>query len=552
MVLQETYGCVLLSACALLAVLYVLCRRHPSSGSSPGVPSLPLVGCLPFILLNKHRLYEWTCEVFDRSASLTIRLTMGSSVFFSTIDPQCIEHILKSKFSSYPKGPSFYPYFDELLGRGIFNCDGSLWRFQRKVASHVFTSASLRDFVVDVADTEISNRLLPVLDAAQRSSESVVDLQALLMDCTFDTTCQLTFGADPACLEKNKEKGVPDKTVLCHVPDFVLEGFVQGFQIALQITAERFLVPQFWWRTKKYFKIGSEKRLIESLEAVNKFTTYVIEQSKSKREIGKDRRDLLARFLRLSDALNVAAEGTFVDSNACTVEQEGTSISDSLLRDILLSFILAGRDTVASGATFALWLLCVHPRVETEVLKEIREILKDRQTSAGNTKKIGTFTYEEVKRMNYLHAVLSEALRLYPPVPSDCKFADEDDVLPNGTRVAKGSRISYNVFAMGRAARVWGNDCLEFRPERWLDENGLFKPVNPFKYPVFQAGPRTCLGKDFAFIEMKLLVASLIRDFQFFLQPGFTPKLSYGVSMLMVNGLPLTVKRRSESTTTFS
>ncbi|MCO5548844.1 hypothetical protein L7F22_002306 [Adiantum nelumboides] len=191
-------------------------------------------------------------------------------------------------------------------------------------------------------------------------------------------------------------------------------------------------------------------------------------------------------------------------------EEKDLRISDALLKDILLSIILAGRETVASGITFAI--------------------------------------YDEVHKMHYLQAVLSESMRLYPPVPSDCKYAAQDYVFLDGTQVLQGFQVSYNVFAMGRAARVWGKDCLEFKPERWLDENGLFVPVSPFKYPMFQAGPKVCLGKDFAFIQMKLVVASLIRNFEFVVQPGFKPELSYGVSMIMVKGLPVTVKKRLAST----
>ncbi|KAH7864814.1 hypothetical protein Vadar_034154 [Vaccinium darrowii] len=88
-------------------------------------------------------------------------------------------------------------------------------------------------------------------------------------------------------------------------------------------------------------------------------------------------------------------------------------------------------------------------------------------------------------------------MRLYPPVQFDSKFCQEDDTLPDGTFVKKGTRVTYHPYAMGRMERIWGPDCLEFKPERWL-ENGVFRPVSPFKYPVFQAGVRVCLGKELA------------------------------------------------------
>ncbi|MCO5608313.1 hypothetical protein L7F22_062519 [Adiantum nelumboides] len=574
--MEALYWAVLVGACAaVVPLLYLVWKHHPSYGANPGAPAFPLVGSLPLILLNKHRFYEWTCELFDRSPSLTRSITFGSTIVLSTADPRVVHHILKSHFLDYPKGPSFYPFFADLLGNGIFNCDGSLWRLQRKVASHIFTTNSLRDFVVAIADAEIGGRLLPAVDSAASAQhgsnfDGSIDLQALIMHYTFDTICQLTFGSDPACLNSYKVGGTVDNTdkngnsawtpvagevghashdasihtTYAKVPDHLIQGFVQSFQIALQIIAERFLVPGFVWRLKRSLQIGSEKRLSDALEVVSKFTSFVIEQSKEDLASGKDRRDLLARFMRLSND----REGVPVDL-PIKDEQKDLRISDALLKDILLSFILAGRETVASGITFAMWLLSIHPKVEREVLKEINGILKERKSNhVSEGSKVATFSYDEVHKMHYLQAVLSESMRLYPPVPSDCKYAAQDDVFPDGTQVLKGYQVSYNVFAMGRAARVWGKDCLKFKPERWLDENGLFVPVSPFKYPVFQAGPRVCLGKDFAFIQMKLVVASLIRNFEFVVQPGFKPELSYGVSMIMVKGLPVMVKKRLAST----
>ncbi|MCL7026598.1 hypothetical protein MKW94_010330 [Papaver nudicaule] len=68
--------------------------------------------------------------------------------------------------------------------------------------------------------------------------------------------------------------------------------------------------------------------------------------------------------------------------------------------------------------------------------------------------------------MVYIHASLCESMRLYPPVPIDSKEAASDDILPDGTIVMKGMRVSYSPFAMGRMENLWGSDCNEFKPER--------------------------------------------------------------------------------------
>ncbi|KAK2650718.1 hypothetical protein Ddye_018207 [Dipteronia dyeriana] len=85
-----------------------------------------------------------------------------------------------------------------------------------------------------------------------------------------------------------------------------------------------------------------------------------------------------------------------------------------------------------------------------------------------------------------------------------------DDILLDGFKVKKGD----GAYAMGRMDYIWGDDAEEFRPERWL-RNGIFQPESPFKFVAFHAGPRTCLGKDFAYRQMKIVSIALLAFFRF-------------------------------------
>lgn len=153
-------------------------------------------------------------------------------------------------------------------------------------------------------------------------------------------------------------------------------------------------------------------------------------------------------------------------------------------------------------------------------------------------------TFNQLREMHYLHAAVHESLRLFPPVQFDSKFSYADDVLPDGTIVAGGTRVTYHPYAMGRMESIWGHDCAEFNPERWL-ENGVFKQANPFKYPVFQAGPRVCLGKEIALVEIKTVALSLLRKFD--IQVAMEdPALKFGpgITATIRGGLPVVVWER--------
>jgi len=98
----------------------------------------------------------------------------------------------------------------------------------------------------------------------------------------------------------------------------------------------------------------------------------------------------------------------------------------------------------------------------------------------------------------------------------DVKCCFSDDTLPDGHAVNEGDMVHYQPFPMGRMEFLWGADAEEFRPERWLDgDGGVFVPESSFKFTAFQAGPRVCLGKEFAYRQMKVFAAVLLYLFRF-------------------------------------
>ena len=163
-----------------------------------------------------------------------------------------------------------------------------------------------------------------------------------------------------------------------------------------------------------------------------------------------------------------------------------------LLKEMVISIMLASIDATSTTLTWFLWVLSSHPSVEEAIRREILGVLAKRGVNEGD---VVLFSYEEVKGMAYLHAALCESMRLYPPIPLDTKVASADDILPDGTAISKGWFLIYNIYSMGRMESIWGRDFMEFKPERWLNMDGRFEVENPFKFPVFTAGPRICLGK---------------------------------------------------------
>lgn len=173
-------------------------------------------------------------------------------------------------------------------------------------------------------------------------------------------------------------------------------------------------------------------------------------------------------------------------------EKDPENMTDQYLRDITLNFIIAGKGTSANTLAWFFYMLCKHPLVQEKVVQEVREAVGIKESMpADEFSKL--MTEEALDKMQYLHASLTETLRLYPAVPLDGKSAAEDDILPDGFKVKKGDGITYMAYVMGRMKNIWGDDAEEFHPERWLHD-GIFQPENPFKFTAFH-GRNLLTGK---------------------------------------------------------
>ncbi|KAJ1686928.1 hypothetical protein LUZ63_018318 [Rhynchospora breviuscula] len=487
-------------------------KKIPQITYPPGFKPYPLVGYLPQYLANRHRTVDWIAELLSKAPNNTMvfhRLRLRGVI---TANPANVEHILRTRFDNYPKGEMFSTTLHDFLGTGIFNADGETWRVQRKTASYEFNTRSLRSFVVRCVHQEIQTRLLPLLARASAMGR-VVDLQDVLERFAFDNVCKVSFDLDPGCLDPGLEEGAArdDESSFSTT-------FAEAFRNATFLSAQRFryAIPRSW-KIKKLFDIGSERSLRESISTVHEFADQIIHSRKKDKQT-IEKQDLLSRFVASSD-----------------------NYSEKFLRDIVISFLLAGRETTSSALSWFFWILSSRPDVEAKILDEIRSIRAKNIGSETNG-----YDFEALKEMNYLHAAISESMRLYPPVPVNAARAMKDDVLPDGTQVKAGWFISYNSFAMGRMEANWGKDCMEYRPERWIDSDGTFRQESPFKFTAFHAGPRVCLGKEMAYIQMKSIVASILERFVLEVEAkGRCPEKVVALTLRMKDGLSVHVRDRN-------
>ncbi|KAK2996322.1 hypothetical protein RJ639_024944 [Escallonia herrerae] len=434
----------------------------------------PIAGTIFNQLINFNRLHHYMTDLAGKYKTYRLISPFRSEIY--TSDPANVEYILKTNFDNYGKGWYNCTILNDLLGDGIFAVDGEKWRQQRKVSSHEFSTKILRDFSSTVFRRNAAKLATIISEAA--TSYQTVDIQDLFMKSTLDSIFKITFGVELDSVCGSTEEG---------------RKFSNAFDDSSAMTLWRYV--DIFWKIKKLFNIGSEAELRKNIKVVDDFVYKLIQSKqekicKSKFDLDIKKEDILSRFLLVRDT------------------------EPKYLRDIILNFIVAGKDTSAAVLSWFIYMLCKHPAMQERIAQEIKEAtnmkeIKDYAVFAGG------ISEEALEKMQYLHAALTETLRLYPTVPVDAKICASDDTFPDGYSVKKGDMVAYQPYAMGRMKFIWGEDAEDFKPERWLDKNGIFQQESPFKFTAFQAGPRICLGKEFAYRQMKIFAAALLSHFVF-------------------------------------
>lgn len=437
--------------------------------------SPPIAGTILQHLLNFNRVHHYMTELASRYKTYRLLAPFRSEIY--TSDPANVEYILKTNFDNYGKGWYNYNILRDLLGDGIFAVDGEKWRQQRKISSHEFSTKMLRDFSSVIFQKNAAKIAYKMSEIA--TSNQTIDMQDQFMKSALDSIFQVAFGAEFDNMCESSEEG---------------KSFGDAFDNSSALTLWRYV--DVFWGIKKFLNVGSEALLRKNTKIVDDFVYKLIHrkieqmQQKENSSVTMDREDILSRFLRVSNA------------------------DPKYLRDIILNFVIAGKDTTATTLAWFIYLLCKHPSVQEKIAQEVEEVTGMKKI-ANFSEFASSLSEDVLEKMQYLHAAITETLRIYPAVPVDSKICSSDDTLPDGFSVRKGDMVAYQPYAMGRMKTIWGDDAEKFKPERWLDENGVFRPESPFKFTAFQAGPRICLGKEFAYRQMKIFSAVLLSCFVF-------------------------------------
>ncbi|OQR90410.1 cytochrome P450 [Thraustotheca clavata] len=424
----------------------------------PGPPTELFIGNLRQVAQNFGQLCDWKLQLANTYGSTyCFRVDMISDGLIFTSNPENVEHVLKTNQANYVK-PSMMDDVlrTEFLGADLFaiNNDETSWVIQGKLIESLTSPRALKVWTEEVFAPHLDN-LCTTLNANVRK---IVDLEPLVLHWTSNCVCEMTFGS------------TMDKATMATLHSLMKK--------AGEIMMYRFTHP--WLKWMKWCS-PSQDQLDEITRQINEITCKTINNH---REAIKTK-NISSKYV-LSELL----------CQQYTLYKK-SPITDNLVQDVMMAMLLHVRESVGSCVLWVIYCIAEDPRVDFKLHNMLR--------------RLGNISYDSIKYLRYLDAVILETLRLFPPTPSTFKLALDNDMLPDGTCILAGSLIEYSPYVMGRDETQWEN-ADEYFPERWLHVERL---PSSFEFPVFSAGKQSYVEKYMVMAQIKIIIATLFRNYRF-------------------------------------
>lgn len=440
-------------------------------------------GLFAFLLaLRRNPLTTWTERHFSEPV-IEGDGVLGRMMVVS--DPAVIRHVLLDNAGNYRKDDLQLRILAPGLGRGLLTAEGEEWRLQRRTIAPLFTPRTVAGFFPAMVDS--AERLIRRWQRRPEGRE--VDLSLEMTRVTLDVLEQTIFtqgvARDPDALGRAITRyfealGRVDPVDIFGLPDWV---------------------PRIGrWRARPAI------RFFEDLVG----------------ELIRNRKDLLSRGEPAPrDLLTLLLEASDPET--------GKGLSDLEVSANIVTFLGAGHETTANALSWSIYLLSQDERARKWIEQEVDEVLGD-----------GPLEPHHLERLVYTRAVLDEAIRLYPPAPFLSRAAIQDDRIAN-LDITAGTVVTVAPYVLHRHRTLW-DEPDAFRPERFLPEAKA--RIDRFAYLPFGAGPRVCIGANFALQEAVIVLASIVHAVRLDLKEGHEVRPLHRITLRPENGLPMRLSSR--------
>lgn len=449
---------------------------HRDTSAAPALPTRNLLGHQPNFKADPLELMLRT----QRDVGDLARLRFGPFWFHLLSDPAEVYSVLVEKHKKYSKRTPGYNMLSQVLGQGLLTSEGELWRRQRRVAQPAFHKAQIVGLtdVMRAASEDLADSLEPAA-----SNFSVIDIAQEMSNITLRIAGETLFGVD-----------LSDESVeVSGSLDRMMQGFMQMMASPLPMLSTNIPLPR-------------NIRMKRDIAELDRVVREIIAE---RRKDPGEKPTLLNMFINARD-------------------EDGKGMSDTQLRDEVLTMLLAGHETTANALAWTFYCVSKHPDVARRLEAELDEVLD------GSAP-----TMEQVRELPYTTQVLKESIRLFPPAWTVGRRAEEADEIA-GCSIPKGALVLMSPYVLHRHPDYWENPE-GFDPDRFGPDKA--PPVRG-SYIPFLVGPRKCIGEHFAMTEAVIMIATLLSKYRFELIPGHAVIPEPSVTLRPKNGIKMRVRRR--------
>ncbi|MDI9313795.1 MAG: cytochrome P450 [Hydrotalea sp.] len=413
--------------------------------------------------------------------------------------PSMVSAALVEQYENVEKS-SGHKLLSMLLGEGLLTSDEPAHRVQRRAIQPRFHSKRIDSYCQHmVAETKKHFANLPlgkVLDIHE-------EMHDLTMKIVTRTLFDMTFSGEVEKIQRSTD-------VLGHQLYKMIINPLSFILLRLPVPAT---LKIFYH--KHYFH-----RVINTLVA-EKIKQRALKNAARKKQDDDQDQDLLSMLLEIYPM------GKNKKQNRASLK---------MIRDQALTFFLAGHETTANALAWAWYLIDKNPRVRKKMQAEIAGLLGDKDANKRD------LTLADLGQLPYTQQVFKETLRLYPTAWVIGRHVVKDFTM-DGYNIKNGDELVFSPYLSHRDPRYFKNPE-EFLPERWTAEFEKQLPRGAY-YP-FGAGPRFCIGWQFAQMEGAVVLAQVLRDFTLTLKPAnFKPELFSGITLKPKNGMPMMLAHRA-------
>ncbi|XP_070794383.1 ultra-long-chain fatty acid omega-hydroxylase [Pituophis catenifer annectens] len=414
----------------------------------------------------------------------------------SLVHPDYIKQVMTASADTAPKDKFFYGFLKPWLGDGLLLSSGTKWARHRRLLTPAFHFDILKPYV------KIFNQSTDIMHAKWHRLISAgpisLDMFKHISLMTLDSLQKCVFSSNSNCQEKSSD---------------YIAAILELSSLVVQRQNKLYL--QSDW---VYYLTPHGHRFRRACKIVHHFTANVIQE----------RRMALSRLGQ--NAWLISKQGKtidFIDVLLSAKDEEGQHLSDEDIAAEADTFMFEGHDTTASGLSWILYNLAQHPKYQDQCRAEIQDLLQGRETEK--------IEWKDLSFMPFTTMCIKESLRLHPPVTVISRRCTEDVYLPDGRVIPKGNVCLVSIFGTHHNPAVWP-DPEVYNPYRFDSMH------HPLAFVPFSAGPRNCIGQNFAMAEMKVALALTLLRFVVRLDESQSVRRKPELILRAENGLWLQVE----------